>query len=510
MLSPARRIVDSLPSLSRFVSAALSAMLICILCPNPMSLAQETTRSRVHIRVKEISSDILAREFDVELSEAHIVTLTCESTRGKHELHRLQSTRARNHQLILRGLKAATPYRCFAFYVQRLGIGTQTISSPFVTFQTASLPYDLKAPVITVPTTDLARTGYILYSYGVLRYPWRIDNRYQVILDAEGNVRWYFASEGGGDVDTTWIAPDAILYGGYASYSVPPTMVGLDKTIRLKDVSPAEGDYESRKSWNHDTGISEDGSSLFYLTGESNGTYHGFFIRQLDLETNQIVWTWSSFEDGMEMGELPPGSEENSDPYHANAIDDQWEDRRLYLYVGLRDQNQVIKIDYETGEVLWHLGVGGDFQLLEKNGAPASNSRWFFDPHDIKFYGPNRMSVHDNGTDRATYGGKNFSRALQLDVDQVSKVARIRYEYTEANWVEPIWGGYDLLPTGNGLLCLAHCWLGAPERVSSLIELSPDAKVAWRADFTNDAEHAYRAERIDGCELFNNVEYCRP
>lgn len=493
------------------ISTALSAALLLLAGSGTSAWAGAgtSTSKSLRLQVRENATDLQARNFEITAPVPVSVTLTCQEVGGDREIHRLNSPSAQHHQVVLRGLKASTTYQCRAGLQSGQNAGISLKDSPSVSVITAPLPLDLKAPKITTPTTDLARTGYVLYSYGVLRYPWRVDNRYQVILDAQGNVRWYYAGDGGGDVDCTWVKPDAVLFGGYHSYSVSPTMVGLDKTVKLKDATTAVETYEQASSWNHDAGISEDGKSIFYLTYENNGTYTGFVIRQLDIATKQVIWTWNSIVDGHDNGTLPAGSSSDTDPYHGNAIDDQWENGRLYLYISMRNQNQVIKIDYETGEILWHLGIDGDFQLLEADGTPATDSRWFFNQHDVKFYGPSLMSAHDNGTERNQHGGTNYSRALQLDVDQKAMTARIKFEYTEPNWVEPIWGGYDVLPTGNSLLAIAHCWLCTGAKVASLVEIGSTGSVVWRADFGNEKEHAYRAERIDGCEIFNNVNYCK-
>lgn len=461
--------------------------------------------------------DMLAWDFQFSGRMNQATHLKCTEVGGDQEVHDKLISATGNAKIsttvTLRGLKAETRYVC-SLTAARHAPNTlnkrekQSRLSNEVTLITAPLPVDLKAPQIKVVSEDIAKTGYVLYNYGVLRRPWSVENRYLVILDAKGSVRWYYSGDGGGDIDATWLGNDQILFGGYHSYSVAPTIVGLDKAIKFKDATLKTEQYEQASSWNHDAGLSEDGESIFYLTYENNGIWTGYVIRQIDVVTDELLWTWSSINDGYASGGLPAGSSSDTDPYHGNAIDDQWENGRLYLYISMRNMNQVIKLDYETGEVLWHLGVGGDFELLEADGSPAADSRWFFNQHDAKMYGPNQFSVHDNGTERSAFGGINKSRGLRLNVDQVNMTAQISFEYTEANWEEPIWGGFDVLPTGNTLLALAHCWSCTSAKVSSLVEIDPSAKVVWRADFKTEREHVYRADRIDGCEIFNNREYC--
>lgn len=450
--------------------------------------------------------DSLARTFTVRQNggRQQPLRLSCQEQGGKQELHQ-RSLSARTEQTAtLRGFKASTSYQC---WVETLS-DAYRVRTPSRSFTTAVLPIDLKPPVISRASTDVARTGYMLYNYATLQRFWTIKNRYLVILDPEGNVRWFYKGEGGGDVDVSWLGNDRVLMGGFHDYSIEATIVGLDKKTYFKDAMEVTSQYEQADSANHDAGLSEDGQSIFTFGYLSNGTYSSFLIRQLDIATGKVIWTWSGIEDGAEQGQIPAGSSSDTDPHHANAIDDQWEDGRLYLYVSMRNQNQMMKLDYETGEVIWKLGVGGDFTLLEKDGTPATDDRWFFNNHDAKMYGPNLFAVHDNGTERANYGGVNYSRGLQLELDQEAMTARIKFEYTEPNWVEPIWSGYDVYPDGRSLVAIGHCWLCTSQKVASIIELDPAGQVLWRADMTNEKEHLYRAERIDGCDIFNNLTYC--
>jgi hypothetical protein len=44
---------------------------------------------------------------------------------------------------------------------------------------------------------------------------------------------------------------------------------------------------------------------------------------------------------------------------------------------------------------------------------------------------------------------------------------------------------------------------------SSVFDLEPTTgAVKWRLDWDNDAYTPFRAERIEGCEVFANARYC--
>jgi hypothetical protein len=452
--------------------------------------------------------DPQSRQFVVHLERPAPVALTCVQDGHPEERHRVVRSSSTDHTITVRGLLAGATYRCEAETIEP---GKRaSMRSPSVSFLTAPLPLDLTVPKITVASQDLPGTAYTLYNYGKLKGWWRLTSNYLVILDAQGKVRWYLAGPGAGDVDATYLGNDRISYGGYGDVDYAPTLVGLDKKVQFTATAEAATPTETASSFNHDAGISADGTSFFTFSYQKNdGIWTGFDLKQIDIATNRILWTWDSLVDGVGTGVLPSGSSEHTDPFHANAIDDHWEDGRLYLYVNMRNQYQMMKIDYETKEVVWKLGYGGDFTLLEADGTPAADSRWFSNEHDAKRVG-DFFVVYDNGTDDQHWLGVTpQSRALRLELDEEAMTARIAFEWTEPGWVEPIWGGHDLLPNGNALVAIGHCRnCGAPAHNSALIELDPAGKTVWRADFQTEYDTLYRAQRIDGCAIFANQQYC--
>jgi len=77
----------------------------------------------------------------------------------------------------------------------------------------------------------------------------------------------------------------------------------------------------------------------------------------------------------------------------------------------MRNQSWILKIDYEngtgTGEILWRLGEGGDFQIV--GGGP---SRWFYGQHDPNLVLDNgsqlTLAIWDNGNFRIDSSGQAY------------------------------------------------------------------------------------------------------
>ncbi len=481
--------------------------------PEPTTVATPSPPLAITVAAPADPVAPLSWQFLVTLSRPSAVRLWCEAESVDQEgedLHTRDAPVSAEQAMILRGLRAATTYRCWAEGIEP--DGTPNGRSQDVLIETAPLPDDLVEPSITVAHEPVSDIGYMLYNYATRIDSSTYEDQYLVILDAGGHVRWYYPGPGGGSIDTSALGDDLVLFGGYAGEEFVPTIIGLDWGIRFQDASRDVTPTAWVGQYHHDVGLSADGSSIFALVHTVvDGTFKGFEVRQIDFDST-ILWTWNAETDGIDTGGLPANDTGEWDPFHANSIFDRWEDGRLVLYLGLRNTNAVYKIDYLSKEVIWTVGIDGDFQLLEADGTPASEPyRWFFNQHDAKMVG-NALLVYDNGTERRDYGAPfNYSRALQLDLDEQAMTARISFEYDEvdAGWVESSWGGIDRRPNGNFFIAMGHCWdCSSSTHKSALVEVTPDGQPYWRADFPNETDAFYRAFLIDGCDIFHNVTYC--
>ena len=111
-------------------------------------------------------------------------------------------------------------------------------------------------------------------------------------------------------------------------------------------------------------------------------------------------WVWNSF-DHLDV---------NRHPYlfpdwtHSNALLYSADDHNLLLSV--RHQNWIVKIDFEDGQgsgnILWRLGAGGDFQLA--GGTDPTD--WFYAQH-----GPNYFSTNTTGVFKLCVALQDLLRA---------------------------------------------------------------------------------------------------
>jgi arylsulfate sulfotransferase len=174
---------------------------------------------------------------------------------------------------------------------------------------------------------------------------------------------------------------------------------------------------------------------------------------------------------------------------HGNSA--QYQPSDGSLLVSLRDQDWVIKIDYNngqgTGNILWRLGVGGDFTMNSTDPYP-----WFSGQHDAEFQygGQEVLSLFDNGNTRVlSFPGEN-SRGQVLNVDQTNmQVSLDQSVYLDG--YSPALGTAQLLGNGNYTFEPGFLNPGAHSYEQS-IEVTPNSSVVYEFEGDNPAYRSWR------------------
>jgi hypothetical protein len=149
----------------------------------------------------------------------------------------------------------------------------------------------------------------------------------------------------------------------------------------------------------------------------------------------QVVWAWDGF-DHLDVTRLSTTNDKCPfggcsplflapaaiDWLHVNSVE-QTPDGNLVL--SSRHQDWVIKIDYQngagSGQVLWRLGKGGDFQFNSTDPYP-----WFSHQHDAKFLPDNETIIlFDNGNLRNLADRSANSRGQVIHLDEGNRIATL-------------------------------------------------------------------------------------
>ena len=320
-----------------------------------------------------------------------------------------------------------------------------------------------------------------------------------VVLDPEGNVAWWFqygdVPDMRGDIDVREL-PEGVLIGG------------TNRLQREEDVPPVLVSWGGEILWrgkivnHHHIHRTPEGNYMFLVEEERyfkhlNASLVGDTIIEFDPQSNSVVWEWHLFD------HVTP-EVRRRDWAHCNAIEPDLRNGSLYL--SARNFNSIFKIDRATGDIVWRLGEDGDFEIPPEDR--------FYHQHSPEVQPNGNILLFDNGSFRPKEVGGEFSRALELSLDEESMKAKAVWSWRNTpDLFTPIWGDADRLKNGNTLMVfgnrvplnLSLARLSGPNltghkiptQTTRLIETTPDGEKVWELEFSPPQWGTYRAKRID-------------
>jgi hypothetical protein len=211
--------------------------------------------------------------------------------------------------------------------------------------------------------------------------------------------------------------------------------------------------------------------------GNPNSMVTGLVIQELDNE-KKVVFQWRSWEDI----EITEATHENLthgkiDYVHGNSIEQDYDGN---LIVSLRHTDQIIKINRITGEIMWRLGgIRNAFTFL-------NDTLGFFHQHDARRVAPGRITLFDNGN----FHSPPFSRAIEYEIDEVNKTAKLVWQFDHNKDVFAFaMGNAQRLPNGNTLIG----WGTAA--IPNMTEVDPSGNTVFELAM-GDSLWSYRAFRF--------------
>ena len=390
------------------------------------------------------------------------------------------------------------------FHITTLGLLPETIyygkvkafidgelkESEVFAFVTDALPDDiatLQNGEIIVNESD-AFSGYVLTD-GVISFS--TENIVPVlrILDAQGRVVWY---EHFGNVDRY----PSTVYG----YAITPENI-LSVVLQTIDESNIYNmdlagnhltyihDNDVDFVLHHDVLINEQNqlvvmaakdSMVHWSTGDST-LLIGDGLVVYDPVTHEKLWQWWTFDhfDLATYGFLDAPWYDDAfgveavDWLHANAV---YEDMDGHYLISLAASGQIIKINSQTGEVIWILGDEGDFTF-----DPGYN---FFYQHTISVtLGGNYLLFDNLGLSFAN------SRILEFSLDTVTSTANIVDEFILPNDFQSAYSGsvYQI-SEDNYIVCSAVS--------GQIFQLNFEGDITWQLSTDELLYRAYYLEKL--------------
>ncbi|NOX46684.1 MAG: T9SS type A sorting domain-containing protein [Chlorobi bacterium] len=287
-------------------------------------------------------------------------------------------------------------------------------------------------PGYTVAVNNNPSPGYIFFTPHNAFHPINLP-AYSVIMDNYGTPVYYkmnssqsvdFKMQETGQI-SQFIATSAgglgINYGAHYIY---------DNRMDVVDTFQMGNGYMAEM---HDFQLFNDGSSLLFTYdpqivdmseivegGDTAATVMGFVLQELDTDKN-VVFEWSSWGN-IAITEATPDINLTGvfiDYCHGNALE---RDNDGNILVSFRNTDEIIKIDRETGEIMWRLNAFDD----NLNDFTFTNDTIKFShQHDIRRLENGHITIFDNGN--LHYGP--YSRACEYALDEVNMTAELVWVY---------------------------------------------------------------------------------
>lgn len=432
----------------------------------------EAVFGAARLTVTPRADNALVAEAAIELSAAAPLYLEY----GNDEAGWLRTPTAQakvSHDLLLLRLRAESRYGVRAFALSEAGCAAMVGQGQF---RSGKLPADfgkLVAAANGQPTLPLTMMD--------IRVD-QIDIRWLIVLDAEGQVVWYYsipryllqASPGRGANGLARLSSGNLLY--------------LARNYGLEEIAPdarALRRFRLRGSDIHHDLLELSDGRILYLGAEerfiddspNRGSprfrMRGDTLNILDLDADFEWPVWRAFDS------LDPLQR---NPHYATRIEDgalEWTHGnsvtlgpRGNVIVSFRHLDQVISLspDFETVE--WRLGgPGSSFSF------PSPEDR-FYGQHAAAELAGGRVLVFDNGNFRPE---GEFSRALELELDFDQMTARKVWEYRhQPDIMAGSQSNVVRLSNGNTLVNFGSREF--PDEPVILVETTPDGSLAWELE----------------------------
>lgn len=449
--------------------------------------------------VIENPNSVLSALVTVETSELS----SCYVEFGTDETYGRQTSSTESsltHDITVVQMRELTDYHLRIVAVDQNGL---SVYSEDMLFTTAELPSDIPGYTVTSHDTDAVQPGVTFFGPGISRQG-GTASPYYLGVDETGQVVWYYRLQGETghfndrslfmleDGDLLITTPDGfsvITIGGDTVSEFTPQQAGYS-IFHHEAIALPNGRFMT---------LSQEVEELDVDWSTEPIEAIGDVIVELDASGN-VTWEWSAF-DHLDTTRYPNNLSLREDQRgqhdwtHANAVFYVEADNSVLLSV--RHQNWIVKIDRETGDVIWILGDEGDFDLT--NFDRGAGNEWFYAQHSPQIQADGTLLLYDNGNERPdTVTPSLYSRAVMFRLDETAMEAEQIWAFTTDYYTGSL-GDANGLSNGNVLVCAGGPdGQDAPAQVIEVTSEQP-AEPVWTLEM--DGNNVYRAVRLDSLYL---------
>jgi len=439
------------------------------------------------------------------------------------------------------GMRPSTTYNMYSQVTSATG---GTTNGPTITFTTEPLPKNLVFPTRSIPVA--AETGADTTSDIVLS-GYTAPPLFPFATDLSANVLWYYPTplqltrpvpggtflsipNGEGTGTGVW-GPGVTRQQIVREFDLAGNIVHETNCDRVYEQLQALGltqplgrfDHDAIRIANGQTMVLGDVQEIFPPGTQGSSTPIDIIadvIIVLD-DNFQVLGYWDAFNHdcattgcvninrkgdancvtnpttGETAGGCPPVllSSPANDWTHGNSLQYLTQDGDLLL--SMRNQNWIVKIDYNnatgTGDILWRLGLDGDFTLVGTTGEPYP---WFSGQHNPAFIdnGETTLVVFDNGSNRVQeYGGDSRGQVWTLDETSTPMTATLTLN-NDLGAYSPALGSAQVMLNGDYSFYAGNIIVGNDTEIQST-EFTPTGTIDYQYQALGTVK-AYRGWRL--------------
>lgn len=240
-----------------------------------------------------------------------------------------------------------------------------------------------------------------------------------------------------------------------------------------------------------------------------NLAWQGDRAREYDRHTLEVVWEWSVF-DGVSLHDhLPPSHPHwpgpGGDWTHTNSVVYVLAQNSVYL--SLRRQSRIVRVDYATRQVVYHMG---EDSFPANDVPPGFGDNLFSAQHAPQVLANGHLLVYDNGNYIEPLANPRVSRAIELYVDHLANPPLAlpvwSFPLVQEDLVTPAYadaaGKSERLPGGHTI--------SSDARNANLLECDEDGELVWFLDagprwpqdaMGNPGAQIYRVVKVPAIEV---------
>jgi len=324
----------------------------------------------------------------------------------------------------------------------------------------AQLPPDF--PPIVIVSNNVPDPGYLFGSINVSNAP--AYSNYFAILDNTGTNALVLNKTN----SLGLLGCNGLFVTAVGSKGTPYQYISKDTSFTSLFTNQAGNGYSAERQMC----VMPNGHSLFTIVdqqivdltalgGSPAAKVSGNVVQEIDVDNN-VVFQWRI----LDHVPITDSYQDLSNPGSYAHVNSVWyDDLDSTIIISCRNTSQVLKINRSDGEIIWRLG-GKQNEFTFTNAIPEGmpghgEPPEFYVQHSAKRLPNGHLTIFDNGysdhSDPQWHFDRPYSRAVEYEIDEVNKVAKLVWQFRHTpdiityngGDVLRLEGGHTIITWGN-------------------------------------------------------------